>query len=121
MEIARLRSSAEATSRLSSMRGTEGQDTSTATQPAWHKHRWLPIALAAALGAIVLIWLVRAWFDPAGTVAAERLRIATVSKGHFVRDVAAEGTVIAAISPTLFAAALGTISYQVQAVDTVTK
>jgi HlyD family secretion protein len=103
------------------MRGTEGQDTSTATQSAWHKHRWLPIALAAALGAIVLIWLVRAWFDPAGTVAAERLRIATVSKGHFVRDVAAEGTVIAAISPTLFAAALGTISYQVQAGDTVTK
>src|SRR5687767_592538 len=121
MEIARLRSSTDAPSRLSSIRGTEGQDTSIATPTPWYKHRLLWIVLGAALGAFVLIWLVRAWFDPAGTVAAERLRIATVSKGHFVRDVAAEGTVIAAVSPTLFAAALGTISYHVQAGDTVTK
>jgi HlyD family secretion protein len=121
MEIARLRSSTDATSRFNSIRGTEGQDTPAADQAPWYKHRFLPIAVGAALVSIALIWLVRAWFDPTGTVAAERLRIATVSQGHFVRDVAAEGTVIAAVSPTLFAAALGTISYQVQAGDTVTK
>jgi HlyD family secretion protein len=121
MEIARLRRSAEAPAELSSIRGTEGQDTPTVTQPSWRKHRLLPIVVGAAFGAILLIWLVRAWFDPAGTVAADRLRIATVSKGHFVRDVAAEGLVTAAVSPTLFAAALGTISYHVQAGDTVTK
>jgi HlyD family secretion protein len=121
MEIARLRRSTEAPADFSSIRGTEGQDTPTETPTTWRKHRLLPIGLGAAFGAIILIWVVRAWFDPAGTVAAERLRIATVSKGHFVRDVAAEGIVIAAVSPTLFAAALGTISYHVQAGDTVTK
>jgi HlyD family secretion protein len=45
----------------------------------------------------------------------------TVSNGHFVRDVAAQGTVIAAVNPTLFAAAPGTVSYLVRAGDTVTK
>lgn len=119
MEIARLRSSTDAHSRFSSIQGTEGQDTPAVTQTPWHHRRLLPIALCAALGVIVLFWLARTWFDPVGTVAAERLRIATVSKGHFVRDVAAEGTVIAAVSPTLFAAALGTVSYQVQVGDTV--
>jgi HlyD family secretion protein len=121
MEIARLRRPTESAVPLSSIRGTEGQDAPTTTQPAWRRQRLIPIVLFVAFGAIILIWLARAWFDPAGTVAAERLRIATVSKGHFVRDVAAEGIVIAAISPTLFAAALGTVSYQVQAGDTVTK
>jgi HlyD family secretion protein len=121
MEIARLRSSTDAPSRVSSIRGTEGQDTAVVTPTPWYEHRLFPIALGSALGLIVLIWLASTWFDPAGTVAAERLRIATVSKGHFVRDVAADGTVIAAVSPTLFAAALGTVSYQVQAGDTVTK
>jgi len=38
-----------------------------------------------------------------------------------VSDVAAEGTVIAAVNPTLFAIAHGTISYAVHAGDTVTK
>jgi HlyD family secretion protein len=121
MDIARLRSSTDAPAKISSIRGTEGQDTSTVSQTQWYQHRLFPIALGVTLGAIVLIWLVGSYFDPAGTVAAEQLRIATVAQGHFIRDVAAEGTVIAAVSPTLFAAALGTISYQVQAGDTVTK
>jgi len=38
-----------------------------------------------------------------------------------LRDVAAQGTVIAAVNPTLFAIAPGTVSYSVRAGDTVTK
>jgi HlyD family secretion protein len=121
MEIARLRSATDPPGKISSIRGTEGQDTSAISPRPWYKHRLFPIALAIALGSIIVIWLVRAFFDPTGTVAAERLRVATVSQGRLIRDVAAEGTVIAAVSPTLFAAASGTISYQVQAGDTVTK
>ncbi len=119
MEIARVRSTRDEAARVSSIQGTEGQDVPTVTQTAWHKHRVLPIVVGAAFGAVILLWLVRTWFDPVATVAAERLRIVTVTKGQFVRDVAAEGTVIAAVSPTLFAAAPGTISYKVQAGDTV--
>src|SRR5262249_55025407 len=61
------------------------------------------------------------WADMKSTISADRLRVVTVTKGHFVRDVAAQGTVIAAVNPTLFAVAPGTVSYIVRAGDTVTK
>ena len=54
-------------------------------------------------------------------LSRERLRIAQVSRGHFVRDVAADGTVVAAVNPTLYAIAPGTVSYLVRAGDAVTK
>src|SRR6185436_16816479 len=76
---------------------------------------------AGALLIAVLTWLLVQWNDLAATVSQDRLRVATVSKGQFIRDVAAQGTVIAAVNPTLFATAPGTISYLVRAGDTVTK
>jgi len=104
------------------MRGTDAQDHAVGAAPAWRKR--LPL-LVAASGALLLVlvflWLIRAWSASEHTVAADRLRIATVTRGPFVRDVAAQGTVIAAVSPTLFATAPGTISYVVRAGDTVEK
>jgi HlyD family secretion protein len=104
------------------VRGTEGQDRSVGGGTRdWRKHKPLIAMAAAALLVIVaFIWLVRAWSASEHTVSADRLRIATVTRGPFVRDVAAQGTVIAAVSPTLFATAPGTISYAVRAGDTVT-
>jgi HlyD family secretion protein len=65
------------------------------------------------------VWLAHAWSNSSHTVAADRLRIAAVQQGHFVRDVAAQGTVVAAVNPTLFSIAPGTVSYAVHAGDTV--
>jgi HlyD family secretion protein len=67
------------------------------------------------------LWLVHAWSRSSQVVSADRIRVSTVSRGHFVRDVAAEGTVIAAVNPTLFAIAPGTVSYAVRAGDSVSK
>jgi HlyD family secretion protein len=113
---------------MAPVRGTEGQDAPIADhRSAWrrsllHKHRWW---FGSGAGALVLLamfaWLAHAWSNSSHVVSAERLRVATVEKGHFVRDVAAQGTVIAAINPTLFAIAAGTISYSVHAGDTVAK
>lgn len=47
------------------------------------------------------------------------MRIAQVTRGAFVRDVAAQGTVVVAESPTLFAIANGTITFNVRAGDAV--
>jgi HlyD family secretion protein len=47
--------------------------------------------------------------------------IATVERGSFVRDIAADGQVVAAVSPTLYANALGTVTLKVHAGDAVTK
>ena len=64
-------------------------------------------------------FLIRGWSATEHVISRERLRIATVTEGPFVRDVSAQGTVVAAVSPTLFAVAPGNISYQVRAGESV--
>jgi HlyD family secretion protein len=44
-----------------------------------------------------------------------------VERGSFVRDIAADGQVVAAVSPTLYANALGTVTLKVHPGDTVAK
>jgi HlyD family secretion protein len=65
--------------------------------------------------------LLHGWLATGQVITRERLRVATVDRGHYVRDVAAEGTVVAAVNPTLFAIAPGTVTYQVRAGDPVSK
>ena len=105
------------------VRGTEAQDTQIEGSRTARRRR-LRI-YAGAVGAValigVLIWLAHAWSNTRNVVSSERLRTATVERGHFVRDVAAQGVVIAAVNPTLFAIAPGTVSYTVHAGDAVTK
>jgi HlyD family secretion protein len=53
------------------------------------------------------------------SVSAERLRIAEVSQGTLLRDAAVNGRVVAAVSPTLYAPAAGTITLAIAAGDRV--
>lgn len=55
------------------------------------------------------------WATATVTVPLDRLRIATVTRGDLVRDVSVQGRVIAAVSPTLYAPAPGTITLKVDA------
>src|SRR5215469_18312862 len=102
------------------MRGTEAQDAPLSTPASlWRRHR-----RTLALGGCVLLlglfaWLIHGWLRTGQLVARERLRIAEVTRGHFVRDVAADGTVVAAVNPTLFAIAPGTVSYVARAGDSI--
>jgi HlyD family secretion protein len=52
-------------------------------------------------------------------VSAQRLEIATVERGPFVRDIVADSRVVAAVSPMLYAAAPGTVTLKVHAGDAV--
>ncbi|TAM95480.1 MAG: HlyD family efflux transporter periplasmic adaptor subunit, partial [Rhodanobacteraceae bacterium] len=73
---------------------------------------------------VLLIWLVPGavrLFSAGASVSASRLQIATVERGSFVRDIAADGRVVAAVSPTLYANAAGAVVLQVHAGDKVTK
>lgn len=123
MKIAELRRLANPDSPAASVRGTEQQDTvlSNVKSP-WHRQRWFYASIAGGI-ALVLIagWIIRAWANSSHIISADRLHIVTVTSGPFVRDVAAQGTVIAAVNPTLFSVAPGTVSYSVRAGDTVTK
>ena len=106
-----------------SMRGTDGQDSAISSNvPHWRRHlKRYALAAAIVLVAAFSVRLIQAWSDAKYTVASERLRIVPVTRGHFVRDAAADGTVVASVSPTLFATAAGTVSYAVHAGDPVKK
>ena len=68
---------------------------------------------------LVVIWvlvpIVTRWATASVTVPFDRLRIATVTRGDLVRDVSVQGRVVAAISPTLYATAAGSITLYVDA------
>ena len=80
---------------------------------------WAWLGLAAAL--LVAVLALQSWLSSAGAVSGERLRIGTVSRGDLVRDVLANGQVVAANSPTLYAGYSGTVALKVQAGQTVAR
>jgi HlyD family secretion protein len=104
------------------MRDTAGQDRQLAPPPAWRRHRSLIIvALGVGTALVVLaVWLLR-FSGINSSVDRSRLTIASVERGLFVRDVAADGQVVAASSPTLYAIDSGIISLRVHAGDAVKK
>ncbi|MBN8735352.1 MAG: efflux RND transporter periplasmic adaptor subunit [Xanthomonadales bacterium] len=85
------------------------------------------LGVLAGIGVAVLLLLV--WLLPGAirlmgagsSVSASRLQIATVERGDFVRDIAADGRVVAAVSPTLYARAGGAVVLKVHAGDKVAK
>ncbi|MDZ7769384.1 MAG: efflux RND transporter periplasmic adaptor subunit [Woeseiaceae bacterium] len=83
------------------------------------------IGSTALLFLLALIWIavpaVKRWADATVTVPLERLRLATVERGDLTRDVSVQGRVVAAIRPTLYAPAAGTITLRVTAGATVSE
>jgi HlyD family secretion protein len=62
---------------------------------------------------------VKRWANATVSVPFERIRTATVTRGNLVRDVSVQGRVVAAVRPTLYATASGTITLKVDAGDQV--
>src|SRR5687768_14503637 len=104
-----------------SMRGTQSQDRAVASppHPKLRLRRQALIVGPAVLLIGALVWSVSSWLSSEKVISRDRLRTAVVERGSFVRDVAATGLVVAAVSPTLFAEAPGTVIYKVRAGDTV--
>jgi HlyD family secretion protein len=78
--------------------------------------RWLKTALPIAMAAILIALLVSAlstWLSAEASVSADRIRTAVVSRGDLVRDLTVQGRVVAAVSPTLYSPATGTVTLQV--------
>jgi HlyD family secretion protein len=104
------------------LRDTAGQDHVIEPAGAWKRHRTLLIGiLAVVLGLGVLLAYLLRYTGAGVSVDRSRLSIAAVERGSFVRDIAADGQVVAAVSPTLYADALGTVTLKVHAGDTVSK
>ncbi len=77
-------------------------------QPIWVK----PTIAVAAIG--LLAWLlvpaIQSWSQSDLSVPLSRVRIDTVKVADFTRDISAQGQVVAAVSPKLYAPAEGTVT-----------
>lgn len=106
-----------------SIRDTSGQDqVLTQASPLARKRRQWMIGAAAGLGLLLLVgWLITGWSAGSRSFDGSRVRIAEVTRGDLVRDISADGRVIAANSPTLYAIAGGTVTLDVVAGDVVKK
>lgn len=102
------------------IRDTSGQDApvAAAAAPA-RRRRWLAWSIPGALGLALAGWVAAGWMGGGRSFDAERLRIAEVTRGDLVRDLSADGRLIAANSPTLYAIAAGTVTLKVVAGDAV--
>ncbi len=104
-----------------SIRDTSAQDISLQAVPARTRQRrnWLLGSIAGAVVLLLAAWLLSGWSAGSRSFDASRVRIAEVKRGDLTRDISADGRVIAANSPTLYAIAGGTVSLHVVAGDVV--
>jgi HlyD family secretion protein len=101
------------------------RDTSEQDRPLAQKtsRRW-PLLLAGGAVAVAVLALlaggrIRQALSAGTAVSASRLSMASVDIAPLTRDVAGEGRVVAAQSPTLYAPGAGTVTLAVQAGDPV--
>ena len=102
------------------IRDTSAQDrvlSASQTRPAWR--RWIWPAAGGVLLLAGIVFAARGWLAGTASIDGARLRIAEVTRGDLVRDIAADGRVIAANSPTLYAIAGGVVTLKVVAGDQV--
>ena len=102
------------------IRDTSAQDRLVEVKP--NRKRQLILLGVGVLVLALLAWLapgIGRLFSASESVSSSRLAFATVERGPFVRDIAAEGKVVAAVSPTLYATSGGAVTLKVHAGDTV--
>jgi HlyD family secretion protein len=102
------------------IRDTSAQDRLVEVKP--NRKRRLILLGVGVLALGLVAWLapgIGRLFSASASVSSSRLAFATVERGPFVRDIAAEGKVVAAVSPTLYATSGGAVTLKVHAGDTV--
>ncbi len=101
------------------IRDTSAQDQTINRRPQPQWRRWLWPAVAGVVVLAGIGFVAKGWLGGSRSFDGARLRIATVGKGDLVRDIAADGRVIAANSPVLYAISAGTVTLKVVAGDVV--
>jgi HlyD family secretion protein len=104
---------------LEGIRDTSAQDVAI-NKP--NRLRWLKWAVASGVMlalAALLLSVLTTWLSAEASVSGDRIRTAIVNRGDLVRDLNVQGRVVAAVSPTLYSPATGTVTLQVLPGDNV--
>lgn len=101
---------------------TSGQDV-VLTPKKSKKKIYISVVVLLALGFSISLVApaFNTWSSADTSISLKRLRLATVTRGDFIRDLSVQGRVVAAASPRLYSTAQGTITYFVDSGDTVSK
>ncbi len=103
-----------------SIRDTSAQDVLLDKNKRWRWLKWaVPVAVLALAG-LLLGSVLTTWLSAEASVSTDRIRTAVVSRGDLIRDLNVQGRVVAAVSPTLYSPATGTVTLQAQPGDAVT-
>src|SRR5689334_12202143 len=100
------------------IRDTSAQDrplAKSAVARPWR--RWVPRIFVIAAALVGAGYVVSGWLGAQRAVDRSRIRIAVVERGTLVRDVVADGRIVAANSPTLYSIAAGTVDFHVRPGD----
>jgi HlyD family secretion protein len=101
---------------------TSAQDVTLEATSSTRKRVILGLAIAGIALVILLVFpSIQRWAGSSISVPKDRLRLAVVERSDLVRDVSVQGRVVAAISPSLFAPAVGTITLLVEAGSSVSE
>lgn len=94
-------------------------------RPARRFRAHVPVLVIASItllaGCVFAYPHYRDWSDTERSYPADRVRISEVQRGAFEQSVAADGTIVAQIKPTLFAPTEGVMTLQVKPGDIVAK
>ena len=102
------------------IRDTSAQDVLLSKTNRWRWLKWaVPVAVLALAG-LLLGSVLSTWLSAEASVSTDRIRTAVVSRGDLIRDLNVQGRVVAAVSPTLYSPATGTVTLQAQPGDAVT-
>jgi HlyD family secretion protein len=102
------------------IRDTSAQD--VARIPRKARVKLWQAGMAGGLALLLVVLAVSAfsrWLSTDASVSADRIRTAVVTRGQLVRDVNVPGRIVAAVSPTLYSPAAGSVTFEVQAGDAV--
>lgn len=105
---------------LPMIRDTSAQDRALETRSPWRRRLpWLVAAVVLLGLAAAALPTLRSRLSSGASVSEARLSFAVVERGPLERDISADGKVVAANSPTLYAASGGAVTLRVRAGDTV--
>ncbi|MFT6093362.1 MAG: HlyD family secretion protein [Pseudohongiellaceae bacterium] len=105
---------------MSKISDTSAQDITLTPETKTSKYLYSGAGvIVLAIATVMLAPVVERWSRAEQSVSAERLRMATVTQGDFIRDISIQGRVVAAVSPKLYASQAGTITFTVDSGDEV--